>query len=194
MSENPIVISTLNDFIFCPASIYFHTLESEENILSQDTVQINGTHSHKSSDTATYSTSSSMLQGISVYCTKYNLCGKIDVYDSKNGILTERKKNIKVIYDGYVFQLYAQYFSLTEMGYNVKKIRLYSMDNNKIYNIDLPENNTCMFKKFTALINDINRFSFDDFVQSNVEKCCNCIYEPLCCFSIKTTESPKKGC
>lgn len=185
MSENPISISSLNDFIFCPVSIYFHMLEREENILFQDTAQINGTYAHRNSDTAAYSTKKSMLQGVSVYCRKYNLCGKIDVFDMDKGILTERKKKIKTIYDGYIFQLYAQYFSLTEMGYDVKKIRLYSMDTNKTYDIDLPDNNPIMRDKFKKLLIDVNAFSFDNFKQTNVEKCNNCIYEPLCSFSIK---------
>ena len=50
-----------------------------------------------------------MLQGISVYCEKYNLVGKIDVFDEKTGILTECKKKIKTVYDGYIYQIYAQY-------------------------------------------------------------------------------------
>lgn len=185
MSENPIIISNLNDFIFCPASIYFHTLETEENILSQEVAQINGSYSHKNSDTAAYSTKKNVLQGISVYCRRYNLCGKIDVFDMDKGVLTERKKNIKNVYDGYVFQIYAQYFSLLEMGYEVKNLRLYSMDTNKVYNIDLPENNSEMLAKFTKLISDMNTFSFDNFRQTNEEKCKNCIYEPLCSFSAK---------
>lgn len=185
MSENPIAISSLNDFIFCPVSIYFHMLETEENILFQDTAQINGTHSHKSSDTATYSTKKSMLQGVSVYCQKYNLCGKIDVFDADSGILTERKKNIKTVYDGYIFQLYAQYFSLSEMGYDVKKIRLYSMDTNKTYDIEMPENDVEMLDKFLNLLTEINTFSFENFKQTNSKKCDNCIYEPLCSFSLK---------
>lgn len=190
MSENPIAISNLNDFIFCPVSIYFHTLEAEENILSQDIAQINGSHSHRNSDRAAYSTKKSMLQGISVYCQKYNLCGKIDVFDTEKGILTERKKNIKTVYDGYIFQIYAQYFSLMEMGYEVKKLQLYSMDTNKVYNIELPENHPEMLHKFMKLINDINTFSFSGFKQTNAEKCNHCIYEPLCSFSIRTI---KKG-
>lgn len=185
MSENPISVSSLNDFIFCPVSIYFHSLETEENILLQNTAQINGSYSHRNSDNAVYSTKKSILQGISVYCEKYNLCGKIDVFDMEQGVLTERKKKIKTVYDGYVFQLYAQYFSLTEMGYTVKKIRLYSMDDNRIYDIDLPENNPDMLNKFKKLLVDVSTFSFDTFKQTNAKKCDNCIYEPLCSFSLK---------
>ena len=183
MSENPIAISTLNDFIFCPVSIYFHSLENEENILVQNSDQLNGTQAHKNSDLATYSTKKSMLQGVSVYCEKYNLCGKIDTFDIETGILTERKKKIKTIYDGYVFQLYAQYFSLTEMGYTVNQLKLYSMDDNKSYAIRKPEYSAEMFQKFEYLIDEIHRFSFEKFEQTNISKCEKCIYEPLCSFS-----------
>lgn len=184
MSENPISISTLNDFIFCPVSIYFHSLESNsENLLYQDSYQINGTNAHKTVDSATYSSKKNMLQGVSVYCSKYNLYGKIDLFDAEKGILTERKKKIKTIYDGYVFQLYAQYYALIEMGYSVKEIRLYSIEDNKIYIIEQPDCNLQMLKNFQKLIIDINNFTFDDFQQSNALKCNNCIYEPLCSFS-----------
>lgn len=52
----------------------------------QDSFQLNGTNAHKHSDSATYSTEKSMLQGVSVYCEKYNLIGKIDVFTFKNTI------------------------------------------------------------------------------------------------------------
>ena len=184
MSENPISISSLNDFVFCPVSIYFHNLESEdEKLLFQDTYQINGTNAHKASDSGKYSTRKDVLQGISVYSEIYNLCGKIDVFDIKTGMLTERKKKIKTIYDGYVFQLYAQCYSLIEMGYNVKKIRLYSMDDNKVYNIKTPFEDYDMNLKFQNLLKDMKLFNFDGFIQTNKTKCDNCIYEPLCSYS-----------
>ena len=184
MSENPIAISYLNDFIFCPVSIYFHQLDDEENILVQSTDQINGSNAHKNSDLATYSTKKSMLQGIGIYCERYNLCGKIDTFDTETGILTERKKKIKTIYDGYIYQLYAQYFALSDMGYCINELRLYSMDDNKIYIIGKPENNQIMFKQFEKLIHSINSFNFDGFKQNNISKCEKCIYEPLCSFSL----------
>ena len=68
MSEQPLAISQLNDFIFCPVSIFFHSLETEENIMVQDSFQLNGTAAHKHSDSATYSTEKGVLQGVSVYC------------------------------------------------------------------------------------------------------------------------------
>lgn len=40
MSEQPLAISQLNDFIFCPVSIFFHSLETEENIMVQNSINI----------------------------------------------------------------------------------------------------------------------------------------------------------
>ena len=51
MSEEPVLISNLNDFIFCPASIYFHSLEDETDVMTyQDSYQINGSAAHSKSD------------------------------------------------------------------------------------------------------------------------------------------------
>lgn len=184
MSENPISISNLNDFIFCPVSIYFHLLDYEtETLTYQDNYQISGTAVHKAVDSCTYSDKKSVLQAVSVYSEKYNLFGKIDLFDVNTGVLTERKKKIKQIYDGYVFQLYAQYFSLVEMGYKVKKIRIHSIDDNKIYSIELPEKNLTMLTKFEKIIEKMNCFKIENFKQENIEKCKKCIYETLCSFS-----------
>lgn len=95
-------------------------------------------------------------------------------------MLTERKKHIVRIYDGYIFQLYAQYFALTEDGYNVKSISLYSYDDNKRYPVDLPQNNPEMLNKFKKLIEEMNEFNPETFIQTNPEKCERCIYSPLC--------------
>ncbi len=132
MSEEYLPISNLNDFIFCPVSIYFHSLDYDsDKMLIQSEKQINGTSSHSACDEGRYTDKKSILQGISVISEEYGLIGKIDVFDSESGMLTERKKKINKIYDGYIFQLYAQYFALCEMGYAVKSILLYSIDDNK---------------------------------------------------------------
>ena len=72
--ENPIVISNLNDFIFCPASIYFHSIDSDaEKLTFQDHYQLNGTAAHEKSDNGEYSDRKDILQAISVYCEKYDI-------------------------------------------------------------------------------------------------------------------------
>ena len=121
-----------------------------------------------------------MISGIGVYSEKYGIVGKIDIYDGDAKCLIERKRTIKKIYDGYIYQLYAQYLSMREMGYDVKELALYSMTDNKKYNIPLPEDNPHMFNNFLEVIKDFRNFSLEGFVQKNPEKCMNCIYEAAC--------------
>ena len=103
-----------------------------------------------------YSTRNSILQGVEIFCEQYGLCGKIDLFDIESGKLSERKREIKTIYDGYVFQVYAQYYSLREMGYTVNKIVIYDISHNKNYPIPQPHENPEMQQKFEKLIRDIN--------------------------------------
>lgn len=181
MDDDCILISQLNDFIFCPASIYFHLLYGgREKLTFQQAPQLNGAQAHAAVDTARYSQRKNILQGISVYSEKYNLTGRIDIYDAGRHLLIERKKKIKFIYDGYVFQIYAQYFAMTEMGYIIDKLRLYSMDDNKSYDIPLPEQNPEMLRRFEQTVYELKNFELDSFRQTNIEKCRNCIYEPAC--------------
>lgn len=179
--EQLIRISNLNDFIFCPASIYYHGMYEElDRSVFQDIDQIRGSFVHESVDKSKYSTRKDVLQGIDVYCSKYNLVGKIDIYDKKNKTLVERKNRIVKIYDGYIFQLYAQYFAMVEQGFEISKLSIYSFCDNKSYEIKLPSENRSMLSKFESLIYSINNFDLSKFHQSNIEKCNKCIYAPLC--------------
>lgn len=179
--DDLIIISHLNDFIFCPASIYFHKLYgSEDNLMFQSNDQLNGTKAHQSIDHNTYSTRKEIITNLDVYCEYYGLIGKIDIYDSGKKKLTERKKHISKIYDGYIFQIYAQYFAMTEMGYAVEKLEFQSMDDNKKYPVLLPEDDLAMKQKFEAVIRDLRTFDMTLFYQSNIEKCSRCIYEAAC--------------
>lgn len=175
-------ISYINDFIFCPRSIYNHQLyQNRDEMLYQGEAQTKGKASHEKIDTKTYSDKKNVLQNFEVYSSHYQLFGKIDVFDIDKGLLTERKNNIKTIYDGYVFQLYAHYYCLTEMGYQVEKMALYDFSKNKMYPIELPKNNPVMQQKFEATLEAINRFSLlkKDFI-ANKYKCEKCIYNLLC--------------
>ena len=180
--ENYIPMSFLNDFIFCPRSIYYHQLYSSyKQSTYQQKPQLAGKAAHESIDKRFYSKRLDVLMSYELYCEKYKLHGKLDVFDCKTGVLTERKRSIKQIYDGYVFQVYGHYFGLLELGYNVKKIRIHDLTANKNYPVALPEDNPKMLEKFERLINEINSFSMDspDFYV-NKNKCINCIYSNLC--------------
>lgn len=179
--EELILISYLNDFIFCPASIYFHKLYGNlEKDIYQSSYQINGANAHKAIDNKKYSSKSNVLQGIDVYTEEFGILGKIDIFDIDKRMLVERKNKVNKIYDGYIFQLYAQYFALKEQGYKVNIIRIHSMQDNKNYNLELPENDEDMLNKFKNLIKDIREFDMEKFKQTNKKKCENCIYEPSC--------------
>jgi len=180
--ESYITLSFLNDFIFCPRSIYFHQLYSGLNYeLYKQKPQIAGEAAHSSVENKNYSTRKDVLQDIEVFSEKYNICGKIDVFDCKAGKLIERKREIKTIYDGYVFQVYAQCHALREMGYIVNEIIIHDMVHNKNYPIPLPENDNEMQLKFEKLISDINNFNINETnIEANKLKCEKCIYSQLC--------------
>lgn len=146
----------------------------------QAEAQLKGTKAHESVDQGTYSDRKDVIMALDVYCEQYGLIGKIDLYYADKGLLVERKRQIKQIYDGYIYQLYGQYFALKEMGYAVKKIQLYSMIDNKKYNVKLPEEDTERWMAFESLIEEMKQFQMDTFTQENPLKCQNCIYEPAC--------------
>lgn len=179
--ESYIPISFLNDFIFCPRSIYFHQLygRSSESIY-HTTDQSEGKAAHKSVDTKTYTTSKKVLQTIEIHSYRFGLGGKIDTFDMDKKLLTERKKKIKVIYDGYIYQLYAQYHCLIDMGYEVESIRLYSMDDNKIYPIKLPSEDKSRQKQFEKLLQNIRSFDLTEPFAINPNKCNRCVYRYMC--------------
>lgn len=179
--DDAIIISNINDFVFCPASIYFHNLYgSRDTFTYQNASQINGSHAHEAVDQGRYSSKKNILTAIEVYSETYNIVGKIDIYDKEKKHLIERKRQIKTIFDGYIFQVYAQYFAMREMGYEIEKIFLYSMADNKKYPVAIPQKGDKMLQKFEDVLAEIRGFSLDSFVQDNAEKCRNCIYEPAC--------------
>ncbi|MDD2628220.1 MAG: type V CRISPR-associated protein Cas4 [Clostridia bacterium] len=179
--EETILITELNDYVFCPVSIYFHKLYGRLDKMSYHREeQTKGRNAHKTIDTKSYTTSKNVIQSLEVYTEEFNIRGKIDLYYKKEKLLVERKNNIKQIYDGYIFQLYAQYYSMMEMGYEIKQIKLYSMIDNKSYYIPLPKEDLEMDNKYRKLIKDMQKFNIREFKQTNISKCNNCIYEPAC--------------
>ena len=180
-----IQISKLNDFVFCPYSLYLHSIYNAfDKSTYQDTPQKRGTLAHSSIDTNTYSSSKRYLQGIPISSQKLKLIGKIDLLDTQTKTLIERKYLLKKIYDGYRYQLYAQYFCLREMGHEVDNLCIHSLKDNKRHNINIPD--SIETDKFYELIESIQKFSVlhSEFTQTAPEKCKNCIYAPLCSKSV----------
>lgn len=71
-----IPLSTLNDFIFCPYSIYLHSvyMESDED-LYKATPQIKGTIAHQGVDEKKSSTRRSDIMSLPVYCDELGIIG-----------------------------------------------------------------------------------------------------------------------
>lgn len=175
-------ISFLNDFLFCPRSIYFHGLYScFSSSVYKQSPQLKGEIAHESIENNTYSTSKDILQNFEVYSEKYKLFGKLDIYDVKKRKLIDRKREIKTIYDGYIFQLYAYYFCLLEMDFKVDNIILHDLVHNKNYQVTLPQKDKTMHEKFEKLVCDIQSYSLaDKSYKPILNKCQNCIYSELC--------------
>lgn len=53
---------------------------------------------------------------------EYGLMGKIDIYKGREQKLIERKYQLRNIYQGQIYQLWAQYLCMKEMGYDVRAI------------------------------------------------------------------------
>ncbi len=181
--EPSIKISNINDFIFCPHSIYLHSIyESFEKQVYQDEPQTKGTHAHANIDNNKYSSSKRFLQGIAIYSSKLGIVGKIDIFDTQTNSLIERKRKVKIIFDGYRYQLYAQYYALTEMGYTVKKMYIHSLIDNKRHPIQIPSIEYA--EQFLQTILKMKDYIVGkNKVNVKKTKCQMCIYRQLCIYS-----------
>jgi CRISPR-associated exonuclease Cas4 len=155
--DDIIQISKLNDFVYSPETLYLHQIyEGFDVATHHDLPQTRGRLNHETIDNGEYSSSKHLLQSTTIYCEKYGLVGKIDIFDSKKHHLIERKTLVKTIYPGYKYQLWAQMFALQEMGYTVLKLFVHSLTDNKRYPIDKP--NPKELEEFETLIANIRTY------------------------------------
>ena len=117
-----IPLSTLNDFIFCPYSIYLHNvyMEAAEDVYKARP-QTAGSEAHRGIDQKSGSTRRCDLMAMPVYCDELGIAGKIDLFKQDRQLLIERKNRLPAIFRGQLYQLWGQYFCLKEMGYNVNQ-------------------------------------------------------------------------
>lgn len=82
--EDYISISALNDFIFCPYSIYLHNvyMETDEG-LYHATPQIKGKLAHEPIDNKTSSNRKNEILALPVMSEELGVMGKIDLYRKK---------------------------------------------------------------------------------------------------------------
>lgn len=173
--ESYIQISKINDFMFCPMSLYLHSIyEGFDTSLYHDTPQIVGQANHAAIEEGRYSTSRHILQGMSVYSERFGIMGKIDIYDEKKKLLVERKTKIKAIYPGYIYQLYGQYFCLREMGYEIENLALHSLSDNRRYPVPVPTEQDAT--RFGFFLEQMRAFDIRRYKDHRCAKCTKSIY------------------
>lgn len=178
--EEYIVITSLKEFDFCPKAVYLSRLFANyDDKYYKEEFQFAWQIAHETIDEKTYSTAKKYLQSLPVYSDRYKLCGKIDIYNTETKTLVERKNKVIKVYDGYKYQLYAQYRCMTEMGYDVQNLTIYSLKDNISYTIPLPTWQEQI--KFEWLLKQYKEFhpQASGFTQ-NPKKCARCIYKELC--------------
>jgi len=182
--DDVIQISKINDFTFCPYSIYLHGVyESFESDMYHDTAQKTGKIEHETIEKGTYSSASRYLQGIPIFSQKYNIVGKIDIYDQTDHHLIERKYQLKQVFDGHRFQLYAQMVCLEEMGHPVARLSIHSLADNKRLSIPLPDQEET--NRFERVLSAMREFQPTCDPGSHSEaKCAHCIYHELCGYTV----------
>jgi len=180
MEDDYINISTLNDFIFCPYSIYLHNvyMDADEDIYHA-TPQIQGRISHASVDNKQTGGGGNVISSLPVYSEKYRLTGKIDVYKKDRCQLIERKQQLKQIFRGQIYQLWAQMYCLTEMGYEVNELSFYEISTNRMIPVKLPT--TEDEEEFSIFLQRFRAYNPEqDVTKANSNKCSHCIYNNLC--------------
>lgn len=180
--ETFLQITYLNDFVFCPYSIYLHQVfdNNAEDLYSANPQQ-RGKTAHQPIDAFDEEEKTKLpvtLKGIYVISNKLGVYGKIDTLYVKEKKLIESKYAISTIYQGYYYQLWSQYYALTEMGYQVESLSFYSIKDQKEYPIEIPDDND--FNELRNHIRKIARFDFDTDIKVNPAKCKHCIYASLC--------------
>ena len=152
-------------------------MESDEG-LYHATPQTRGRNAHETIDTKKASNRVGDLQSLPIFSDKYKLMGKIDFYRGKDKKLIERKYQLKYIYQGQIYQLWAQYLCMTEMGYDVKEIAFYEISTNKMIPVALPT--TEQLVQFQSFLNGYQTFDPEQAIPMNRNKCKHCIYCSLC--------------
>ena len=171
--------SQLNDFSFCLYSLYVHTLyESYKTSIYHDTPQTEGKAAHETIDDGTYKRKG-WVTSMPLCSPSLQIFGKCDLFHPASGVLVERKRTIRNIYDGQKFQVWAQALCLIEMGYVVREIYLHSLTDNIRHTLPVPDD--AIKSLIQSEVKKIQNFTLNQKESSpSSSKCAHCIYATLC--------------
>jgi CRISPR-associated exonuclease Cas4 len=152
-------------------------MEADEN-LYHATPQIRGRNAHESVDNKTASVKNGDMLSLPVFSDELGIMGKIDVYRYAKKLLVERKYQLKQIFSGQIYQLWAQYFCMIEMGYEVSQLAFYEISTNKMIPAAMPQE--AGKQELISLIHNFKNYNPTDSITVNPNKCAHCIYCNLC--------------
>jgi CRISPR-associated protein Cas4 len=152
-------------------------MEGDEELVHA-TPQMQGKASHATIDQKKYSSRKDDIVGMSVYSNELGIVGKIDIYKSKEKVLVERKHQLLKIYQGQIYQLWAQYFCMIEMGYKVEKLAFYAISSNTTFPVELPSE--AQKEELRDFIYRFKTYDPQQEITVNINKCTHCIYCNLC--------------
>lgn len=142
------------------------------------TPQTKGRIAHETIDTKKASNRADDLQSLPVLSEEFGLMGKIDIYKGKERKLIERKYQLRNIYQGQIYQLWAQYLCMREMGYNLESLAFYEISTNKMIPVDLPSDNQIV--EFKQFLDTYRNYDPSQPLHVNENKCKHCVYCNLC--------------
>lgn len=153
-------------------------MESDETMYHA-TPQTRGKAAHETVDNKTASNRADDILALPVYSEEYGLMGKIDIYKRSEKKLIERKYQLKQIFQGQVYQLWAQMLCMEEMGYDVDSIAFYESSTNKMIPVAMPTDmDLQQFRTFILKFRSFDPSSTPFPINTN--KCRHCIYCNLC--------------
>ena len=153
-------------------------MEADEDVYKA-LPQLAGTNAHIATDDQKSSTRKNDLIAMPICSDELGIMGVIDIYKGEQRLLIERKNNLKQIFKGQIYQLWAQYLCMVEMGFMVDKIAFYEISTNKMIYQPIPtDDNKQELKSF---ITKFRNYAPDSTVFTiNTNKCKHCIYCNLC--------------
>lgn len=174
--EHYLAITTLNDFIFCPYSIYLHQIyDFNKEETYHDEYQSKGKRLHDFIDN---NKDVESWKNAYVYSEKFGIYGKIDDYNPATKELIEYKSTIAIAFKGYYYQIWAQYLCMTEMGVKIEKMAFFDFKQNQKIEIPIPSQSDV--EELLIHIKKVQRFDFNIEINVNPNKCKHCIYNNLC--------------
>lgn len=176
--EPAIAISTINDFLYCPRSLYMHLAAGDIMPATYHAApQKRGQEVHAAIEERRYSHRQTILQAKAIASQELQIQGKLDTFNSTTGELVERKTKITQIHEGNRLQLYAQYYCLLEMGYTPRTLAIYSVEDNKKYLIPLPK--SADKARLQDVIRQMQAYTPEQLLAHHCPNCDTNIYSPL---------------